>query len=142
MSLNIRVAATALTVLALEGCSTVAPTQQSRLPVYQEDMVGKAAACTTSSVTPVDGKTTQAAMTTGGGGWCGIAVRSNGEPFAAGLLTRQARNGKVYIHSVGDDTRIDYTPRPGATGADSFTVQLIPGNAVIEVAVNTPAGKK
>jgi hypothetical protein len=142
MRSNIRVATLMLTVLALEGCNTVVPASQSHLPVYQTDTVGKAASCTVSPVTVTDNHPSAVTMTTGGGGWCGINVRHDGEPFAAGLLTQEAHNGKVYIHSVGDDTRIDYTPRPGSVGPDSFAVQLIPGNAVIQVAVNTPTGRK
>jgi hypothetical protein len=143
MRSNIRVATLVLTVLALEGCHGAAPTApQSRLPVYSTDMAGKAASCTVSPVKPVADRNTPATITTGGGGWCGILVQQNGAPYAAGLLTQEAHDGKVYIHSVGDNTRIDYTPRPGRVGPDSFTVKLIPGDAVIQVSVNTPTGGK
>jgi len=140
MRSNIRVATLVLTVLALEGCNGAATTTpQSHLPVYSTDMAGKAASCTVPPVKPVADRNTPVAMTTGGGGWCGISVQQNGAPYAAGLLTQEAHNGKVYVHSVGDDTRIDYIARPGQVGPDSFAVKLIPGNAVIQVAVNTPA---
>jgi hypothetical protein len=78
-------------------------------------------------------------MTTGGGGWCGISISKGGTPYSAGLLSQPARNGKVYVHTVGDDTRIDYTPNPGGTGPDAFAVRLIPGNAIIRVAVTRTA---
>ncbi len=143
MRSNIRVATLALTILALEGCAQGGPgVQGSRLPVYQTDLAGKAASCVVSPVTPLPGKTVTATMTTGGGGWCGIPVQLNGGPFAAGLVTQAARSGKVYIHSVGDYTRIDYTPRTATVAPDSFTVQLLPDNSVIQVSVNTPAARK
>ena len=41
----------------------------------------------------------------------------------------------VYIHPVGDDTRIDYTPDLGFSGIDSFVVRLLPGNPVLRVNV-------
>lgn len=111
----------------------------SRSPIYSTDMKGKAASCTVPAVKAVDGHDTPVAITTGGGGWCGIAVRREGGPYAAALLTQAPRNGKVYVHSVGDDTRIDYTPRVGAAGPDAFAVKLIPGDAVLQVAVNAAA---
>ncbi len=140
---NITLATLALTALALAGCAQNGPAgPTNRLPVYQTDLTGKAASCSYSPVTPQAGKTVTATITTGGGGWCGIPVRLDGAPYAAGLLTQQARNGRVYIHSVGDDTRIDYTPRTATVGPDSFTVQLLPGNAIVQVSVNTPAARK
>jgi len=88
------------------------------------------------------------------GGWCGILVSQNAapsrsnkgawaalgatqakQPFAAGLLQTRAQHGRVYIHAVGDETRVDYTPDPGFTGNDQFAVRLIPGDPVLTVAV-------
>ena len=48
------------------------------------------------------------------GGWCGITVAQDGKPYDAGLLTQAPEHGKVYIHPVGDATRIDYTPDLGS----------------------------
>ncbi len=74
------------------------------------------------------------------GGWCAVSVHQDGPtPFTAGLLTTRADHGKVYVHSVGDDTRIDYTPEPGFGGNDAFTVTLLPGNATIQVAATVAA---
>ncbi len=123
----------------LLGCTTGSKLEASRLPVYSTDQKGKAASCTVPDVRAVDGRETQVAIATGGGGWCGISVRREGGPYAAGLLTQPPRNGKVYVHSVGDDTRIDYTPAAGAAGPDAFAVRLLPGDAVIQVGVNTVA---
>lgn len=69
------------------------------------------------------------------GGWCGISVQLDGQPYAAGLLTESPAHGNVFIHPVGDSTRIDYTPEAGFTGTDRFVVQLIPGNAAIRATV-------
>ena len=132
-----------LPLLSLSACVTPTPAAiGSRTPVYSTDLVHKAASCTVPSVSLEDGKEAIAAMTTGGGGWCGISVRHNDQPFGAGLLTQQPRNGAVYVHTVGDDTRVDYTPRSGAAGADAFTVRFIPGDATMRVTVNgvAPAG--
>ena len=69
------------------------------------------------------------------GGWCAISVQLEGRPYAAGLLTRPPVHGSVFIHPVGGNTRIDYTPDLGFSGHDTFVVQLIPGNPVIRVDV-------
>ena len=121
------------------GCTeTASPISRSRLPVYATDLQGKAASCTASPVQPEAGKTVTATVTTGGGGWCALTVATGGKPYAAGLVERRPEHGRVYIHSVGDETRVDYTPDAAAV-ADTFTVELIPGNASIAVAVQ-PAG--
>ncbi len=75
-------------------------------------------------------------MTVGNdGGWCGITVADGGQPYSAGLLTIRPTHGRVYIHTVGDATRIDYTPDTGFTGSDNFAVRVVPGNDLIRVAV-------
>ena len=43
------------------------------------------------------------------------------------------QHGKVLIHTVGNDTRIDYTPAARYAGADAFSVRLMPGDAMIRV---------
>lgn len=55
--------------------------------------------------------------------------------YSAGLLTAAPAHGKVLIHSVGDNTRIDYTPDAQYRGADLFAVRLIPGDATISGSV-------
>ena len=69
------------------------------------------------------------------GGWCAITVNNNGKPFDAGLLATPPAHGKALIHTVGNDTRIDYTPAARYVGADAFTVRLIPGDATLRVTV-------
>ncbi len=116
-----------------------APVARARSPVYATDMAGKAASCVAPEVTAAEGKEASGTIATGGGGWCGLLVNRNGSPFAVGVLTQAPTRGKVYVHTVGDDTRIDYTPYAGKLGPDTFTVRLIPGDAIVNVAVNTPA---
>lgn len=127
--------AVSATGLAVQAC-----TQQPAAPgarVFAADMAGAAKSCTVSKVVPAAGQQTNVTMTVGNdGGWCAITVNDRGKPFGAGLLTGQATHGKVVIHTVGDDTRIDYTPAARYIGADSFTVRLVPGDATLRVAVS------
>ena len=125
--------------LILQGCAAPPPPPpRPHATIYSTDMVNKAAVC---SFTPLkalkDGSDNSVTLTTGGGGWCGFGLELDGHPYTAGLLTKGAKFGKVHIHTVGDDTRIDYTPQTLPAVADSFTVRLIPGNATIQVSVNT-----
>ena len=106
------------------------------------DQTGAAKSCTVPKVTPEDGKETSVPMQVGNsGGWCAISVSQPGSkesgpvPYKSGLLTGRPSHGKVYIHTVGDATRIDYTPAPDYAGPDNFTVSLIPGSAVLRVDV-------
>lgn len=123
----------------LAGCAHPAPTVQSTsgAPVYAFDLQGAAKQCTAPKPGLTDGKTTQVAMKVGNdGGWCAITVaQKDGTPYAAGLLRSGPAHGKVYIHTVGDVTRIDYTPSPGFVGTDRFTVSLLPGRPVIDAQV-------
>lgn len=104
--------------------------------LFASDMAGAAKACTVPKVTPAAGQQTPVTMQVGNdGGWCGITVSNGGKPFSAGLLTTEAAHGKVLIHTVGDNTRIDYTPDARFRGADAFVVRLIPGDAAISASV-------
>jgi hypothetical protein len=137
------ISAATLVALAVQGCSKPPPPPvASTTRVYAHDLEGKAALCTAppSALAPVAGKDNVVAITTGGNGWCGIPVRTDAGPYSAGLLIDPAHNGKVIVHTVGDDTRIDYVAKPGVVVADSFAVRLIPGDAVMRVTVNPPAG--
>lgn len=119
----------------LQSCAK-APPPASTTRVFATDLMGGAKACSVPSVTPVAGKSVAVAMKVGNdGGWCAIAVANDGKPFAAGLLTSDPAHGKVLIHTVGDNTRIDYTPETQFTGGDSFAVRLLPGDAVIQANV-------
>jgi hypothetical protein len=129
------------TVLALGallgGCSHPAPAPVaaagSTARVYAIDLTGGAKVCKVPAVKLAAGKTTRVSMALkNDGGWCAITVDLAGKPYAAGLLTAAPSNGRVYIHTVGDATRIDYTPHRGFVGTDHFSVTLLPDQAVIE----------
>ena len=125
----------ALLVSLVAGCvQPPAISRQARNPVYASDLQGKAASCTASSTVPEAGKTVTATITTDGHGWCGLTLANGDQPFAAGLVERRPEKGHVFIHTVGDDTRVDYTPDAIAV-ADSFSVRLIPGDATVTVSV-------
>ena len=62
-------------------------------------------------------------------------MQNGDQPYTSALLTARPTHGTVYIHPVGDDTRIDYTPDRGFAGSDSFVVRLIPGDPSLRVAV-------
>jgi hypothetical protein len=128
--------ATAAAVLLLQACAQQGPSGPAT-SVFAADMAGAAKSCAVPKVTPAAGQPTDVTMKVGNdGGWCAISVNNNGKPFGAGLLMAQPAHGKVLIHTVGDDTRIDYTPAARYVGADSFTVRLVPGDATIRVAVS------
>ena len=123
-----------LAALLAAGCQEK-PTKP-RAVVYSEDATGAAKSCTAPAPKLTAGQENATTMTVGNdGGWCGILVSANDKPFAAGLLTMRPQHGKVFIHTVGDDTRIDYTPASGYAGPDNFTVTLLPEHTVVKVAV-------
>ncbi|MSP30379.1 MAG: hypothetical protein EXR09_08025 [Acetobacteraceae bacterium] len=136
--------------LLITGCQDP-PGNRPR--VYAVDMAGAAKSCAVSAVDLSGGKSADATMAVGNdGGWCAIAVsQSAGEapsaevfggrglarrkPYTAGLVQTRAQRGQLQIHTVGDETRVDYTPDHGFTGTDHFAVQLLPNNSVMKVAV-------
>jgi hypothetical protein len=126
----------ALVGAVLQGCAErpPPPVQHSRL--FASDLEGGAKTCDVPKLKLDTGKEVSARMQVGNdGGWCGITLAQDSRPYDAGLLTQPPEHGSVYIHPVGDDTRIDYTPEPGFSGADSFVVKLLPGNPVLRVSV-------
>jgi hypothetical protein len=123
----------AATAIALQGCAPKPPAAPAAR-VFAADMTGAAHVCTAPPVSPGAGQTTDVAINLGNdGGWCAITVNNNGRPFDAGLLLAQPQHGKVLIHTVGNDTRIDYTPAAHYAGPDAFSVRLIPGDATIRI---------
>jgi hypothetical protein len=126
----------------LAGCAVLAGCATQKSPSgtmrYSVDFRGAAKSCTApSDLKLAGGKTTDAAITLANdGGWCAISVDRDDRPYDAGLLTAPPAHGKVYIHKVGDVTRIDYTPDRGFVGADRFTLKLVPTDAVLTVAAN------
>lgn len=131
-----------LTGLALAGCAKpeIGPVG-SRLRVYAADMAGGAKVCEAPNVIIVANATAEAPVKmVNDGGWCGLPLHQDGpKPFGAGLLAARPAHGDVTIHVVGDNTRVDYTPDRGFAGADSFSVKLIPGDAIIHVTVTVTA---
>lgn len=131
---GLMITATAL----LAGCAREPPPAASATREYAIDQAGAAKQCTVGPLAPVAGKEVAARMTVrNDGGWCAFAVAQPGpQPYAAGLLTEEPAHGHVYVHPVGDNTRIDYTPDASYVGPDAFTVTLLPGRAVIRSTVN------
>ena len=124
----------AITLIAA-GCQPKPP-EKTPARIYAADQTGAAKSCDVPKPKLTTGQETTATMTVGNdGGWCGILLSDEGKPFAAGLLTTRPQHGAVFIHSVGDDTRIDYTPARGFTGSDSFAVTLLPEHTALKVAV-------
>lgn len=122
----------------LAGCGhEIGVTARSTLPVYSVDVQGGAKLCTVPAVSLEAGKTAAASITVGNdGGWCGLLIHQDGpKPYDAGLLTTRPTHGTVTIHSVGDNTRIDYVPDARYTGPDSYVVSLLPGSPVLRVTV-------
>lgn len=121
--------------LLLQACTERPPAAQGPR-VFQADLLGAAKSCDVPKVTPTAGQEVPVAIKMGNdGGWCAITLDNAGKPFDAGLLVTEPAHGKVYIHTVGDQTRIDYTPDPRFTGSDTFAVRLLPGGAVLRASV-------
>jgi hypothetical protein len=130
--------ALAIAGAALQGCAEQPrpPPLQQHARVFASDMQGAAKTCAVPKLSLEAGKVVDASIQVGNdGGWCGITVADDGKPYDAGLLTQVPAHGKVYIHPVGDATRIDYTPELGFSGADAFAVRLLPGSPVLKVSV-------
>ena len=127
--------AIAATAVLLQACAERPSGPPARM--FATDLAGGAKKCVVPTVTPTAGQETPVAMALGNdGGWCAITVANAGKPFDAGLLTVPPTHGKVLIHTVGNDTRIDYTPESRFTGPDTFTVRLLPGNVTIRASVS------
>ncbi len=135
------VAACVASVAGLQGCAEKPAAATARRPVYAFDQTGAARHCTVPLVKPVADRETGATISLeNDGGWCAFSVQQDRAAYTTGLVTTRPQHGKVFVHSVGDETRIDYTPMPGFAGTDSFTVKLLPGDAAVAVAATvTPS---
>jgi hypothetical protein len=126
----------AATAMLLQACAEK-PASAPAVRLFAADVIGGAKNCVVPKVTPAAGQEAEVAVKVGNdGGWCGMTISTGGKPYAAGLLETAPAHGKVQIHTVGNDTRIDYTPERGFTGSDAFRVKLIPGDAVIRASVS------
>jgi hypothetical protein len=127
--------ALAATALLLQACAQRPPAAPGAR-VFQADLAGASKSCTVPQVTPAAGQETAVPIRMGNdGGWCAVTLNNAGKPFDAGLLVTEPTHGKAYIHTVGDNTRVDYTPDARFAGSDSFAVKLIPGGALLRVSV-------
>ena len=144
------VPATLMTVwalLLLQGCVDRKPQALGRR-LFEIDTLGPARSCTVPRIaTLTDGAEAPVTMSVvNDGGWCPVTVArdqgalSANSPFDAGLLTTRPSHGSVYIHSVGQYTRMDYTPSRAYAGPDQFAVTLLPGATVLRVAVTVAPG--
>ena len=117
--------------------------QRASAPVYSVDFRGAAKSCTVpKNLSLAPGKPTEATITVGNdGGWCAVTVsQADDKPYDVGLVTTRPAHGRLLVHTVGDDTRIDYTPETGFAGSDAYAVRLVPGRVVLSVKVTvTPA---
>ena len=135
-----RIAAAGVALLAaasLQGCNNGPVASVPTTRYYAVDLQGAAKNCTVSSVVAQAGREVPAQMSVGSdGGWCALTIGAGGDiPYGAGLLTTRPEHGEVYIHTVGNTTRIDYTPTRGFVGSDKFSTTLLPGSAVIAFSV-------
>ena len=133
-----------LTGTLLQACAPNSAPAGSRLRVFAADVTGAAKSCEAHEIAPAAGQTIEASMKLANdGGWCGLPAHQEGpKPVRGRPAGVRPGHGSVLIHEVGDNTRIDYTPDRGFSGTDSFAVQLIPGDAKVNVAVMvTPQGK-
>lgn len=136
MTSRYRAAIGLLGLVFLASCMEQPPPAASGARLYAIDLAGGARHCVVPKVVLAPGKATPVAMQVGNdGGWCGISVALDGNPYAAGLLSTPPAHGRVHIHPVGDNTRIDYTPDSGFIGSDSFVVTLLPGRPAIHATV-------
>ncbi len=125
----------------MPGCTPPPAPPASTTRLYAIDQQGAAKTCTVSPVKLMAGQEATATLSVeNDGGWCAITVAADDKPYAAGLLTATPAHGVVYVHTVGDATRVDYTPDHGFTGADAYTVKFLPGSPSLRVAVTVTPG--
>ena len=107
---------------------------------------GIARSCTASPVDIAAAANVTATMQTSNeGGWCAIRVAErDGQPFATGLVRARPEHGRIVIEKAGTQTRVQYYPTAGYTGADTFTVALrsrVTGAADAMVKVNVTVAR-
>jgi hypothetical protein len=140
MSLRLPLAGPLALAALLAACAQPQEARQAApgARLYANDLAGGAKTCTVPQpATIAAGQQIDTTMTVDNdGGWCGITVAQPGpKPFAYGTVVGRPQNGRVHIHTVGDNTRVDYIPNAAFGGTDNFTVKLVPGNAQMRVAV-------
>jgi len=128
-------------LLVLQGCAEQRAEAPPAARIYAVDLQGAARLCTVPAVSLTTDRPAEATMVVGNdGGWCAISVSQPGpKPYDAGLVTERPAHGRLNIHTVGNATRIDYTPDRGYAGPDAFAVRMVPGGAALKVAVTVQA---
>ena len=137
------IAAAALAVLALQGCAQKPPQQAVAVDDLNE---GIAKSCTFSPVQPTAGSTVEATITMSNDGWCAYrASEQKGQAYELGLVKERPEHGELQIRKWNGETRAEYYPTTGYTGADRFTVALRPttggADALVRVAVTVTPGQ-
>jgi hypothetical protein len=123
----------AVTALLVQGCAR----QPGWNGIFAADVAGAARVCAAPAAAVPDGQAIVAQIQVSNeGGWCGITISRSGSAYDSYLLVTRPVHGRVFAHRVGGKTRIDYAPDRGFAGADKFSVRLVPGNGVIEVAAS------
>jgi hypothetical protein len=125
---------------ALAACAEAPRASTNR--VFFVDTQGGARQCTVpKDVTLAADRLTEVAMTVGNdGGWCGVSIARDGQPYAAGGVTARPQHGRVHVRTVGDVTRVDFFPDTGFAGTDSFIVAMVPGGHRMKVNVTVQPG--
>ena len=140
MTLRLPLASPLALAALLAACAQPPETRQAApgARLYANDLAGGAKTCTVPQPAVLAaGQQVDTVMTVDNdGGWCGITVAQSGpKPFAYGTVVGRPQNGRIHIHTVGDNTRVDYIPNAAFGGTDNFSVKLVPGNATMRVAV-------
>ena len=137
------IAAAAVAVLALQGCAQKPPQPAVAVDDLNE---GIAKSCTFTPVQPTAGTTVEATITMTNDGWCAYrASEKQGQAYELGLVKQRPEHGELQIRKWNGETRAEYYPTTGYTGADRFTVALRPttggGDSLVRVAVTVTQGQ-
>lgn len=121
-----RSAALLVAVLAFPGCALFEQQKAAPTAPALAAETGGARTCTVPALDlSTQGSATATMTVSNEGGWCAVrATEKDGQPFALGLVRGRPDHGRVFIDKYGAETRVQYTPASGYTGADSFTVAL------------------
>ncbi len=114
-------------MLALASCAHPPPPPPPPPPLPPHLGPPAAAECSVAPFKVIDGGTMDVQMTMSSeGGYCAATLTAaNGKPFDAPLEPVPPRFGHARVIRYNGKTSVEYTPRGGFTGTDSFTVRLI-----------------
>ena len=140
--MSYRLIAAAAALVALAGCASRPPPP----PPAEDFNVGIAKTCTATPITTTPGGTASATVTMTNDGWCAVrAVEADKQPFLLGLVRQRPDHGVLLVRKLGGETRLEYNPHPGYTGADAFSVALrskdpAAADSLVQVAVTVSQG--